>query len=157
MSEEKTIYAKAVTARSEVEVERDHKAFSALLDLAEEVHVRREDLRKQFLLGAGAGVSAILAASAAIAGYVRTIDTGEYLTFREVLTSPLSMVLSTVILFAYFVIILLYSRYRRQMKRETRALHEVMSVVHEVLQSSELSMSPLEKAQVKIRLSRMDN
>lgn len=157
MSEEETNYTEAFTARSDVEVERDHRAFSALLNLAEEVHERRVNLRKQFLLGAGAGVSAILAAAAAIAGYSRVIDAGEYLTFRELFTLPLSMVLSTVILFAYFVIALLHSQYRRQMKRETRALHEVMSVVHEVLQSSELSMSPLEKAQVKIRLSRMDN
>lgn len=157
MSEERIGSLEAIAARSEVEVERDHRAFSALLDLAEEVHERREKIRKQFLLGVGAGLSAILAASAAIAGYSRIINEGEYLSFQELLTSPLSMVLSTVIVFAYFVIVLLYSQYRRQMTRETRALHEVMSVVHEVLQSSEVSMSPLEIAQVKIRLSRMDN
>lgn len=157
MNDDVTSSIESMPVRSNTAVERDHKAFTSLLDLAEEVHARRESLRKQFFVGAGAGVMAIVASGAAIAGYSRITYIGENLSFFELFSSPLSMVFLTVIVFAYLLISLLYYQFRRQMRRETRALEEVMSVIHEVLQSSEVEMSPLEIAQVKIRLSRMDN
>lgn len=153
--EDKTVSA---SERPDINIERDLKAFTGLLDLAEEVHARRENIRKQFFLAMGGGAAGILGAAAAMASFSRVIDfDGEYLSAPEFFTSPLALVLSTVIIVAYVGVMFLYIQYRKQMRRETRALEEVMSVIHEVLQSSEMHMSPLEIAQVKIRLSRMDN
>lgn len=147
----------SASERSDREVARDLKAFSGLLDLAEEVHARRENIRKHLFLAMGAGFATILGAAASMASFARIIDSGEYLSTREFFSSPLTLVFLSVIIMAYFATSFLYLQYRRQMRRETRALEEVMSVIHEVLQSSEMQMSPLEIAQVRIRLSRMDN
>lgn len=138
-------------------VERDSKAFNSLLDLAENVHAHRESLRKQFFLAAAAGAGGILASAAAIASSSLFISSGEYLSFNEVLRSPLNLVFLSVGIVSYVVVTFGYIQYKRQMRRENRALHEVMSIIHEVLQSSEVNMSPLEIAEIKIRLSRMDN
>lgn len=133
------------------EVERDLKAFTGLLDLAEEVYSRREVIRRQAFVSIGSSLAAILVTGAAIASFMSNMSAGEFQN------SPLFIVLASVIFAAYAGGIFLFSQARKQLRRETKAFEEVMSVVHEVLETSKAHMSPLEIAQIKIRLSRIDN
>lgn len=139
--------------RSEFSAERDLKAFDHLLSLAEDLHSKREMLRKQFLVGSGAATTAILVSVAAFASYPFNISFNK----PELLSTPIAMVLASVAVFAYLLIAFLTAYYIKTRRRQTRAIEEVMSIIHEVLQSAEVEMSPLEVAQIRIRLSMMDN
>ena len=138
-------------------VKRDLKAFSKLVNLAEEVQACRERIRRRLFFAMSVCGGLIFVAAIAMVNYVDSIDPREYSSTMEFLSAPLVVGFFSVILALYFAFIWLFHEYRRQTTREARALSTIMSVVHEVLQSSEMHMSPLEIAQVKIRLSRLDN
>ena len=139
-------------------VDRDLEAFSDLLKLAEEVHACRESIRRQNFLAMSVSFAIIYGAVGAMAIFAYYIYAGDYQSVRDFWSTPMVLyLLFAILLLAYFGFAFLFIRYQKQMKRETQVLKNVMSVVHEVLQSSEKNMSPLEIAQVMIRLSRLDN
>jgi hypothetical protein len=145
------------SGRTKREIDRDIEAFSGLLELAEKLHSRLEKIRMQLSLVLGGAAATILIAAGSMASFSRSLFLGEDYSLFRLIETPINLVLASIILVAYLGSAFLTVYLRLQMRRESRALKEVMGIVHEVLRTSEVSFSPLENTQIRIRLSRLDN
>lgn len=131
--------------------DRDRKAFVDLIELAEQVQNRIGTINRQILLLFASIVAIVLGFVAPV--YFLYAQNSE----RTVLESPATFLFIAVLIVAYCGGLFLYASYSRQLKRERRAFREVMSIVHEVFESAKSDLSALEIAEIKIRLSRLDN
>lgn len=131
--------------------ERDRKAFGELVDLAERVQTERDSLRRQIYLSIG-GV-AFLAITA-----VSVLFTVFEVTSIEGILSTSSGLLAAITIGAsYFAGMIVYVQSASRLRRESKAFQEVMDIVHEVHEGLKEELSPLELAEIRIRLSRLDN
>jgi hypothetical protein len=124
---------------------RDRQAFSELISLAEEIQRRRESLQQRLAVSIAAIVG--FAAVAASFGF-------SFFGFYGVNWYYL---LVTIAIVSYAALSYFSYVYLRQMRREKRAFSEVMTVVHELVAGLRSDLSPLEFAQIQVRLSRLDN
>lgn len=146
------------SSESTTHTDRDRKAFADLVTLAEKVQAQRDVLRRQMQVSLGGGAFIFLAAMSIIL----TVSIGRYplggasmLDF--LLTSPAGIMAMLFALAAYVGTTFVYMQMSRRLRRENRAFEEVMSVVHEVFEGLKSDLSPLELAETRIRLSRLDN
>lgn len=131
--------------------DRDRKAFSELIELAEKVQSERDSLKRQIYVAfGGIGFIAISAVAVLLTVY-------DFSSPRSFLETPAGLLAAMVILSAYAASMLFYLQASRRLRRENKAFTEVMDVVHEVYEGLKGDLSALELAETRIRLSRLDN
>lgn len=130
---------------------RDRKAFSELIFLAEKVQAQRDALRRQLQMIIG-GSGFIVVSTMAVISTVYDFSSPSFF-----LSTPAGVLGAFIIIAAYVGAMYAYMQMSRRLRRENRAFDEVMSVVHEVFEGLKGELSPLELAETRIRLSRLDN
>ncbi|CAN7332399.1 hypothetical protein LJR090_002516 [Bosea sp. LjRoot90] len=138
--------------KTEEQKARDRRAYSDLIGLAEAVQNQRAKLRRQFINIAGlCFLFSIIAAVSSIVVVV-TIQ-----GVANVSAGFFAAIAGLFIAVNYAAFGMSYLVYRRLDRRELSAFREVMAITHEVLESMKSDLSPLEMAEVRIRLLRLDN
>ncbi|MEO0701876.1 MAG: hypothetical protein AAFY80_07045 [Pseudomonadota bacterium] len=138
--------------------DRDRKAFSELVSLAEKVQTQRDVLRRQMQFSLGAGLFIMLAAMAVFTTLVFDRSAPSDATISGfLLTTPAGAMTIVFAVASYVGTTLVFMQMSRRLRRENRAFAEVMNVVHEVFEGLKEELSPLELAETRIRLSRLDN
>ena len=131
--------------------ERDRKAFGELIDLAERVQAERDNLRRQIYFSIG-GVSFL--AIAAVSALVTIFELSSLDRFLNTAGGLLAVI---TIGASYAAGAAIYFHSASRLRRESKAFREVMDIVHELHESLKEELSPLELAELRIRLSRLDN
>ena len=130
--------------------DRDRKAFSELLSLAEKVQSEKDSLQRQMYFSIGAGLFTMLTIFSVLASFL------DITNLDRLFSSPAGALSVSVLASAYVAFNYFFIQYSRRLRRERKAFEEVMNLVHEVFNGAKDEMSPLEVAEVKIRLSRLD-
>lgn len=128
------------------------KDAEKLLELAEELHDRCERYdRKSFIFNF---VGPLGAFGMIIVGYLITFYSGSNQVIA--ITGGISGIFYAIAFFSYAL--LMHRRYSALYKRESRALHSIVSMLREIEQSiaQQEGMSAIEQAEFRIRLARFD-
>ncbi|MBU2868947.1 hypothetical protein [Pacificibacter marinus] len=136
--------------------ERDRKAYLDLLELAEKVQAEKELAKRQFFLSLFGVTFGVLGILAIVFTYFGSSVVGEF-TFENILRSPAGALGLVAAMAGYFLGSYLTMLSMKKIRRERKAFEEVMGLVHEVYEATKSDLSAVEKAEVKIRFSRLDN
>ncbi len=117
---------------------RDKKAFNDLIELAESIKKENDIVNNQFVKQL---ISLTIIGLATIASFVILYEDPSF----ELNYSAKALIITLAII-AYLFFVYSFTSYIKRKRRETRAFKEVMSIIHEVLASSEKNQSLLEKA-----------
>ena len=135
--------------------ERDRKAFGELIDLAERVQAERDSLRRQiyYLIGFVVFLAIVAVFTTFAIFEVTSVD-----RLLNTASGPSAIVVAVIeIGVSYAAGATIYYLFAGRLRRESRALQEVMDIVHELHEGLKEELSPLEIAEIRIRLSRLDN
>ncbi|MCG6903838.1 MAG: hypothetical protein LJE68_14275 [Rhodobacter sp.] len=149
MNEDRTPDEVPATGHSSKPVSQDDKrSFSELVKLAEEISLNISNLQRRQIFA----TIALMAAFAAVIGaavYIfasgpekSLIDSSGVIIFAVIIAGAISVYLPTAL-------------FQGRITKEEKALQETVTLVHEVFESMQASLSPLELAQNKIRLARL--
>jgi len=129
--------------------DRDRKALSELIELAERVQYERYKITRQIFINAFAliGITLILSLLALNTSFSNTLD-----VLFGIQSDALFLLVVAMGSIAFLA--LLYIG-RRLLARETIAFSEVMAVVYEVFEGVKNKLSPLELAEIRLRISRL--
>ena len=154
---QKTVRAKerkrphSLEGSDELLSERDRKAFGELIDLAERTLAESDGLLRQIYFSIGGIIFLTIAAIAVI------IATFGDTSSDELLDTTGAVLLLIAIAASYVAGAAIYFPLARRLRRESKAFREVMDIVHELHEGLKEELSPLERAEIRIRLSRLDN
>ena len=129
---------------------RDRKAFGDLVSLAEKSQMTADTLKRKILLSY---VTLLFVSTAALFYIIAVYDR---LPFD--LLKPVPFILSALLVTAMHGGVFIVIRgYQVRLRREYNAFKKSISLAHEVFQGAKKNLSVLEAAEIKIRLSRLDN
>ena len=131
--------------------ERDRKAFGELIDLAERVQAERDSLRRQMYFSIGGFAFLTIAAGSLLFTIFDITSIDRPLSTAGGLLAAITTVGSYAAGSAMYILL------ARRLKRESKAFREVMDIVHELYGGLRKNLSPLELAEIRVRLSRLDN
>lgn len=131
---------------------RNARAFSELLDLAEDVYFRREEYRRRLILFICVLATVIAVLLLSISAVIFQVG-----DLFGSLKMPIILSMAITVMMLYIFGIYQFYLLQKNIKRETSAFEQVMTIVHEILSASIGEFSVLEEAQIRIRLSRLDN
>jgi hypothetical protein len=146
---------------------RDRTAFFELIELAESTFAGVQKVRFNSVTTRFVQIASLLLLIFAVAGLGASLL--DLIPLMKEKQASATNVLRLVFLDSWFIIPFGFSSvmyvasrslliaYERALQREYAGFREVMSIVNEVFESVRQDMSPIEQAQARIRLSRLDN